>query len=60
MEIVLINDAKISTRASKRSGLDLYSSVDVNNDVGSVNKTNTGICLSLQENSYESIRDNLL
>ena len=37
MEIVLINDAIIPTRASKRSaGLDLYSSVDVNIKVGSI------------------------
>ena len=58
MEIVLINDAIIPTRASKRSaGLDLYSSVDINIEVGSVNKINTGICISLPENSYRSIRD---
>ena len=57
MEIVLINDAIIPTRASKRSaGLDLYSSVDVNIEVGSINKINTGICISLPENSYGSIR----
>ena len=58
MEIVLINDAIIPTRTSKRSaGLDLYSSVDINIEVGSVNKINTGICISLPENSYRSIRD---
>ena len=58
MEIVLINDAIISTRASRRSaGLDLYSSVDVNIEVGSKNKIKTGICISLPENSYGSIRD---
>ena len=58
MEIVLINDAIIPTRASKGSaGLDLYSSVDVNIEVGSINKINTGICISLPENSYGSIRD---
>ena len=59
MEIVLTNDnAIIPTRASKRSaGLDLYSSIDVNIEVGSINKTNTGICISLPENSYGSIRD---
>ena len=57
MEIVLMNDdAIIPTRASKRSaGLDLYSSVDVNIDVGSINKINTGICISHPENSYGSI-----
>ena len=40
MEVVLINDnATIPTRASKRSaGLDLYSSVDVCIEVGSIKK----------------------
>ena len=59
MEIVLINDdAIIPTRASERSaGLDLYSSIDGNIEVGSINKINTGICISLPENSYGSIRD---
>ena len=58
MEIVLINDAIIPTRASKRSAcLDLYSSVDDNIEVGSIRKINTGICISLPENSYGSIRD---
>ena len=59
MEIVLMNDdAIIPTRASKRSaGLDLYSSIDVNIEVGSIKKINTGICISLPKNSYGSIRD---
>ena len=59
MEIALINDdAIIPTRASKRSaGLDLYSNIDVNIKVGSINKINTGICICLPENSYASIRD---
>ena len=59
MEIVLMNDnAIIPTRASKRSaGLDLYSSIDVNIDINSIKKINTGICVSLPENSYGSIRD---
>ena len=58
MDIVLINDAIIPTRASKRSvGLDLYSSVDVNIEFGSINKINTGICISLPENFCGSIRD---
>ena len=59
MKIVLINDdAIIPTRASKRSaGLDLYSSIDVNIEVGSIKKINTGICISLPENSYGPIRD---
>ena len=54
MEIVLINDdAIIPTRA----GLDLYCNIDVNIEVGSIKKINTGICISLPENSYGSIRD---
>ena len=59
MEIVLMNkNVSILTRASKGSaGLDLYSSIDVNIEVGSIKKVNTGICISLPENSYGSIRD---
>ena len=59
MEIVLINDnAIIPTRASKRSpGLDLYSSIDVCIEIGSIKKINTGICVSYPEHSYGSIRD---
>ena len=59
MKIVLMSDnAIIPIRASKRSaGLDLYTSIDVNIEVGSTNKINTGICISLPENSYGSIRD---
>ena len=59
MEIVLMNDnAIIPTRASKRSaGLDLYSSVDVCIEIGSIKKINTELCVSLPENSYGSIRD---
>ena len=59
MEIVLMNDdAIIPTRASKESaGLNLYSSVDADIEVGSINKIDTGICISLPENSYGSIRD---
>ena len=59
MEIVLMNDDLIiPTRASKRfAGLDLYSSIDVNIEVGSTKKINTGIYISLPENSYGSIRD---
>ena len=52
------DDAIIPTRASKRSaGLDLYSNIDVNIEVSSIKKINTGICISLPENSYGSIRD---
>ena len=59
MEIVLINDdAIIPMRASKGSaGFDLYFSIDANIEVGSTNKINTGICISLPEHSYGSIRD---
>ena len=59
MEIVLMNDhAIIPTRASKESaGLDLYSSIDIDIDVGSIKKINTGICISVPKNSYGSIRD---
>ena len=59
MEIVLMNDnAVIPTRTSKESAvLDLYSSIDADIEVGSIKKVNTGICISLPENSYESIRD---
>ena len=59
MEIVLMNDnVIIPTRASRRpAGLDLYSSVDVCIETGSIKKINTGICISLPDNSYGSIRD---
>ena len=48
MEIVLMSDnVIIPTEASKRSaGLDLYSSIDVNIEVGSINKINTGLYIS--------------
>ena len=59
MEIVLMNDdAIILTQASQRSaGLDFYSSIDVNIHINSIRKINTGIRVSLPENSYGSIRD---
>ena len=59
MEIVLMNDNAIfPTRASKESaGLDLFSSTDLDIEVGSIKKVNTGICISLPESSYGSIRD---
>ena len=59
MEIVLMNDnAIIPTRASKESaGLDLCSNIDIDIEEGSIKKVNTGICISLPENSYGSIRD---
>ena len=52
------NNAIIPTRASNRSaGLDLYSSIDVCIETGSIKKINTGICVSLSEGSYGFIRD---
>ena len=59
MEIVLMNDtAIIPTRASKESaGLDLYPSADIDIEVGSIKKVNSGICISPPENSYGSIKD---
>ena len=59
MAIVLINDdAIIPTRASKGSAcLDLYSNIDVDIDINSIKKVNTGICVFLPENTYGSIRD---
>ena len=59
MEVVLMNDnAIIPTRASKRfAGLDLYSSINVCIEVGSIKKINTGIRVSLPENCYGSIKD---
>ena len=59
MEMVLMNDnAIIRTRASKVSaGLDLYSSIDIDIEAGSIKKVHTGICISLPKNSYGSIRD---
>ena len=59
MEIVLMNhDAIVPARASKGSaGLDLYSNIDADIDVNSIKKINTGIRISLSENTYGSIRD---
>ena len=52
------DDAIIPTRASKGSaGLDLYSNIDVDIDINSIKKVNTGICIYLPENTYGSIRD---
>ena len=52
------DNAIILTRVSKESaGLDLYSSIDVDIEVGSIKKVNTGICIFLPQNSYGSIRD---
>ena len=56
MEIVLMDDnAIIPTRASKRSA-----GLDVNIEVGSINKINTGICISLPENSSSLAAKGLL
>ena len=52
------DNAIIPARASKESaGLDLCSSIDVDIEVGSIKKVNTGICIYLPENSCGSIRD---
>ena len=52
------DDAIIPVRASKEStGLDLYSSVDIDIEVGSIKKINTGICILVPKNSYGSIRN---
>ena len=62
MEIILINDnAIIPTRTSKRSaGLDLYSSIDVCIETGSIKKINTGIRLPLQKILMDLLEINLL
>ena len=59
MEIVLMNDnAIIPTRASEEpAGLDLYSNINIDIEVGSIKKLNTGICITLPENSYGFIID---
>ena len=59
MEVVLINnDAIIPTRASKGSaGLDLYSNINVDININSIKKVNTGIRVSLPKNTYGFIRD---
>ena len=59
MKIVLMNDdAIIPTRACKGSaGLHLYSNINVDININSIKKVNTGICVSLPENTYGSIRD---
>ena len=59
MEIVLINnDSMMPTRASKGSaGLDLYSNINVDININSIKKVNTGIRISLPKNTYGSIRD---
>ena len=51
MEIVLMNhNAIIPIIASKESaGLDLYSSIDVDIEVGLIKKVNTGICYLFQK-----------
>ena len=57
-KVLMNNNAIIPTRASKRfAGLDLYSSIDVCIETGSIKKINTGICVSLPENPSGSIRD---
>ena len=57
MEIILVNDnAIIPTIASEEpAGLDLYSNINIDIEGGLIKKLNTGICISLPENSYEFI-----
>ena len=59
MEIVLMNDnAIIPTRAPEEpAGLDLYSNINIDIEVGLIKKLNTGICISLPKNSYGFIMD---
>ena len=59
MEIVLMNDnAIIPTRAFEEpAGLDLYSNINIDIEVGSIKKLNTGICIYLPEKSYRFIID---
>ena len=59
MEIVLMNNnAIIPTRASEEpAGLDLYSNINIDIEVGSIKKLSTGIRISLPENSYGFIID---
>ena len=53
MEIVLMNDnAIIPIRAFEEpAGLDLYFNINIDIEVGSTKILNTGICISLPENS---------
>ena len=37
--------------------LDLYPTIDADTGVGSIKKVNTGICISIPENFYVSIKD---
>ena len=59
MEIVLMKDNTIKPTGDSKepAGLDLYSSIDVDIEVGSIKKVNTGICIYLPENSYGYIGD---
>ena len=59
MEIVLMNDNAITpTRVSEEpAGLDLYSNINIDIEVGSTKKKNTGIFISLPENCYGFIID---
>ena len=59
MSIVLMNDNAISPMRAfeEPAGLDLYSNINIDIEVGSIKKLNTGICISLPENSYEFIID---
>ena len=52
------DNAIIPTRTSEEpAGLDLHSNINIDIEVGSIKKLNTGICISLPENSYGFIID---
>ena len=44
----------------KPAGLDLYSNINIDIEIGSIKTLNTGICISLPENSYGFIIDKFL
>ena len=54
MEIVLMNDNAIipTIDSEEPAGLDLYSNINIDIEVGLIKKLNTGIYISLPENSY--------
>ena len=52
MEIVLVNDNAIvpMIASEKPADLDLYSNINIDIEVDSIKRLNTGICISLPEN----------
>ena len=59
MEIILMNDNTVipTIAFEEPAGLELYSNINIDIEVGSIKKLNTGICISLPENSYGFIID---